>query len=331
MNTLMMPAAAARFNHVIAFDVAKAGLSLHILPTGESLSLQNNGAAVRRLLKREQKRNRKQALGPMLVICEATGGYENAVLKAAAELGLDCHLAHGSSVRAYARFRGRHAKTDPIDAVLIAEYGRDKPDLRLYQPPRPEEAALRALMGRRAELKDMILAETSRLEHASLKAVRVSLENHLAALKDQLAVIEKDIRALTRRDEAFNHQSRLMQTLAGVGPIAAQTILAFFPELGQISSSAAVALAGLAPYDRDSGKERGKRRIFAGRSQVRTCLYMAALAAIRSHALFRDFAQRLSRRGKPFKVVVTAVMRKLIVILSTMLRKDETWKHAHAA
>lgn len=331
MNTLMMPAAAARFNHVIAFDVAKATLSLHILPTGESLCLENDGAAIRRLLKREQKRNRKQGLGPMLVICEATGGYEDAVLKAASELGLECHLAHGSSVRAYAKFRGRHAKSDPIDAFLIAEYGRDKPDLRLYKPPRPEESALRALMGRRAELKEMILAETSRLEHASLKAVRLSLESHLVALKEQLALIEKEIRALTRRDEAFTHKSRLMQTLAGIGAVAAQTLLAFLPELGQIPSPAAVALVGLAPYDRDSGKERGKRRIFAGRSQIRRCLYMAALAAIRSHAVFRDFAERLSRRGKPFKVAVTAVMRKLIVILSAMLRHNQPWKHAQTA
>lgn len=177
----------------------------------------------------------------------------------------------------------------------------------------------------------MILAETSRLEHASLKAVRVSLESHLAALKDQLALIEKEIRALTRRDEAFSRKSRLMQTLAGIGQVAAQTILAFLPELGQIPSSAAVALVGLAPYDRDSGKERGKRRIFAGRGQVRTCLYMAALAAIRSHAVFRDFAERLSRRGKPFKVVITAVMRKLVVILSAMLRKNQDWKHAKTA
>ncbi len=331
MNTLMMPAAAARFNHVIAFDVAKATLSLHILPSGETLSLQNAGAAIRRLLKREQKRNLKQGLGPMLVICEATGGYEDAVLKAASELGLNCHLAHGSSVRAYAKFRGRHAKNDPIDAVLIGEYGRDKPDLKLYQPPRPAEAALRALMGRRTELKDMIQAETCRLEHASLKAVRRSLERHLTALKNQLALIEKDIRTLTRRDEAFNNQSRLMQTLAGIGPVAAQTILAFLPELGHVPSPTAVALAGLAPYDRDSGKERGKRRIFGGRSQIRTCLYMAALAAIRSDTHVREFAERLTRKGKPFKVAVTAVMRKLIVILSAMLRKNEPWKHAQAA
>lgn len=331
MNALIMPAAAARFNHVIAFDVSKASLSLHILPSGETLSLQNDGAAIRRLLKREQKRNRKQGLGPMLVICEATGGYEDTVLKAACELGLDCHRAHGSGVRAYAKFRGRHAKNDPIDAALIAEYGRDKPDIELYQPPRPEEAALRALMGRRSELKDMIQAETCRIEHASLKAVRVSLESHLAALKEQLALIEKEIRTLTRRDEAFNKRSRLMQTLAGIGAVASQTILAFLPELGHVPTPRAVALAGLAPYDRDSGKERGKRRIVGGRGQIRTCLYMAALAAIRSHAHFREFAERLTRRGKPFKVAITAVMRKLIVILSAMIRKDQPWKHAQTA
>ena len=316
---------------MIAFDVSKASLSLHILPSGETLSLQNDGAAIRRLLKREQKRNCKQGLGSMLVICEATGGYEDAVLKTASELGLDCHRAHGSGVRAYAKFRGRHAKNDPIDAALIAGYGRDKPDLELYQPPRPEEAALRALMGRRTELKDMIQAETCRIEHASLKAVRVSLESHLAALKEQLALIEKEIRTLTRRDEAFNKRSRLMQTLAGIGAVASQTIQAFLPELGHVPSATAVALAGLAPYDRDSGKERGKRRIFGGRGQIRTCLYMAALAAIRSHAHFREFAERLTRRGKPFKVAVTAVMRKLIVILSAMIRNDQPWKHAQTA
>ena len=273
MNTLMMPAAAARFNHVIAFDVANATLSLHILPSGETLCLHNDGAAVRRFLKREQKRNRKQGLGPMLRSARRPAVTRTAVLKAAAELGLDCQLAHGSSVRAYARFRGRHAKNDPIDAALIAEYARDKPDLRLYQPPRLDEAALRALMGRRAELKDMIQAETCRFEHASLKAVRVSLENHLAALKDQLALIEKEIRALTRRDEAFNHQSRLMQTLAGIGAVASQTILAFFPEIGHISSS-------------------------SGSCSLLAAVPMFAPAATRSSAT--DFLRR--RAGQPYSL-----------------------------
>ena len=135
MNTLIMPSAAARFNHVIAFDVSKASLSLHILPSAETLPLQND-APHPRLLKREQKRNCKQGLGSMLVICEATGGYEDAVLKTASELCLYCHRAHDRRPR-LRQIPRTHAKNDPIDAALIAAYGRDKPYLELYQPPRP--------------------------------------------------------------------------------------------------------------------------------------------------------------------------------------------------
>jgi transposase len=331
MNEPIMPAAAARFNHVIAFDVAKESLSVHILPSGESLTAPNTAAGARRLLRREQKRNAKSGLGPLLVICEATGGYENAVLQAACELGLACHRAHGAAVRAYAKFRGRHAKNDPIDACLIAGYGRDKPDLRLYQPPRLEEMALRELMGRRAGLQDMIGAEQGRLERASLKTVRQSLEKHLKMLDKELLAIEKEIEALARRDEALNHRASLMQTVTGVGSVTAYTLLAFMPELGSIPGPAAAALAGLAPYDRDSGKERGRRCIFAGRGQVRACLFMAARAAIRHHEVFRSVAERLMKKGKPYKVAVTAVMRKLIVILSAMLKADEPWKHAKTA
>ncbi len=331
MNTPIMPREPARFNHVIAFDVAKETVSVHILPSGQSLNLQNSLAAVRRLLKREQKHNAKPALGPMLVICEATGGYEHAVIEAAIELGLDCHRAHGSSVRAYAQFRERHAKSDPIDSRLIAEYGRDKPDLRLYQPPRPEETALRELMGRRSEIKDMIQAERCRLEHVTLKSVRKSLDTHLKALESQLLAIGQEIEHLPGRDQTFRHRAALMQTLAGIGPVSACTILAFMPEIGSLPGSTAAALAGLAPYDRDSGKQRGRRRIFAGRGEIRACLYMAATAAIRSNSVFRTFAERLKVNGKSFKIIVTAVMRKLIVILSAMLKANEPWKHAETA
>ncbi len=240
MTGTIMPAAAARFNHVIAFDVAKESLSVHILPSGESLEAPNTPASARRLLKREQKRNTGLGLGPLLVVCEATGGYESNVLEAAFELGLACHRAHGSSVRAYAKFRGRHAKSDPIDGCLIAEYGRDKPGLRLYQPPRPEQAALRELMGRRAELQDMIEAEQCRLEHVSLKAVRRSLEKHLKMLNKELLAIEKEIEALARGDAGLSHRARLMQTVTGVGSVTAYTLLAFMPELGSIPALAAM-------------------------------------------------------------------------------------------
>jgi len=328
MNEPIMPAAAARFNHVIAFDVAKESLSVHILPSGESLTAPNTPASARRLLRREQKRKAKLDLGPPLVVCEATGGYEKAVLEAAGELKLACHRAHGSAVRAYAGFRGRHAKSDPIDGCPIAEYGRDKPGLRLYQPPRPEQAALRELMGRRSEIQGMIGAEQCRMEHATLKAVRRSLEKHLGALNKEFAALEKEIEALASSYEALSHRAKLMQTVAGVGPVTAYTLLAFMPEIGDIPGPTAAALAGLAPYDCDSGKKRGQRHIFAGRREVRSCLFMAAKAAIRCHEVFCAFAERLTKKGKPYKVAVTAVMRKLIVILSAMLKANEPWKHA---
>jgi transposase len=331
MNTTIMPSPEARFNHVIAFDVAKESLSVHILPSGESLETPNTAASARRLLRREQKRNQKLGLGPLLVICEATGGYETAVLQAACELQLACHRAHGTSVRAYAKFRGRHAKSDPLDARLIAEYGRDKPRLRLYQPPRPEQAALRELVERRSELQDMIEAEECRLEHNSQQAVRQSIERHMKLLGKELCAIAAEIKALIRSDAALKRRDKLMQTLTGVGDVTAYTVAAFMPELGSIPASSAAALAGLAPYDRDSGKERGRRRIFAGRKQVRSCLFMAARAAITHHAVFRSFADRLMKRGKPYMVAVTAVMRKLIVILSAMLKADQAWKHAKIA
>jgi transposase len=331
MNASSMQKPEASFNHVIAFDVAKESLSVHILPSRESLSLANSATAVRRLLKREKDRNAQLGLGAMLILCEATGGYEKTVLDGAKALGLDCHRAHGSSVKAYARFRGQHAKSDAIDAALIADYGRQKPGLRLYQPPRPEDSALRELIGRRAEVKQMIGAELSRLEHASLNAVRKSLKSHLRALEAQRQAIEKEIETLASQDEKLNKRTALMQTLAGIGPVTAYTILAYMPEIGHIPGGAAASLAGLAPFDRDSGKERGRRRILAGRGQIRTCLYMAATAAIRSNTIFKDFAERLIQRGKPFKVAVTAVMRKLIVILSAMLKANEPWKHAKSA
>jgi transposase len=331
MNEPIMPPVVARFNHVIAFDVAKESLAVHILPSGESLEAPNTLANAERLLRREQKRNAKLSLGPLLVVCEATGGYENSVLEAACKLGLACHRAHGPDVRAYAKFCGLRAKNDPIDAFLIAGYGRDKPDPRLYQPPRPEQTALREFMGRRAELQDMIEAERARLEHTSVKAVRQSLEKHLKMLDKELAAIEKEIEALACRDEEFSHRARLMQTVTGVGEVTARTLLAFMPELGSIPGATAAALAGLAPFDRDSGKQRGRRHIFAGRSQVRTCLFMAARTAIRHHEVFKTFAERIMERGKPYLVAVTAVMRKLIVILNAMLKADEPWKHAKTA
>ena len=331
MTTDTTPRPGSGFNHIVAFEVAKAELVVHCLPAGTTTRLANARPAVRRLLKAEMKRNAAQQLGPLLVVCEATGGYERTAIEAAAALGLACHRAHGSAVRAYARFCGTHAKSDPIDARMLAGYGRDKEDLRLHRPPRPEQAALRELTARRADLVQMIGAERCRLEQARLGNVVKSITAHLKALEKERARIEAEIAALMAGDGDFAAKNRLMQSFAGVGPVTAATVLAYLPEIGQVPRGTIAALAGLAPYDRDSGKMSGARHIFAGRAEVRTCLRMAAVSAMRCNPAMRAFAARLTRAGKPYGVVATAVMRKIITILNAMIAEGQPWKGANLA
>ena len=331
MTTETTPPTRSGFNHIVAFEVAKAELVVHCLPAGTSTRLANTPTAIRRLLKGEARRSSKQRLGNLLVVCEATGGYERALIAEAASLDLPCHRAHGSAVRAYARFSGTHAKSDPIDARLLARYGRDKEDLRLHRPPRPEQAALRELTARRADLIKMIGAERCRLEQARLPTVVRSLTAHLKALDKERARIEAEIAALMARDAEFAAKDRLMQSFAGVGPVTAATVLAYLPEIGQVPRGTIAALAGLAPYDRDSGKTAGPRHIFAGRAEVRTCLRMAAVSAMRCNPVMRAVAARLTRAGKPYGVVATAVMRKIITILNAMVAQNQPWQGTQIA
>lgn len=331
MTTLTTHPTRSGFNHIVAFEVAKAELVVHCLPAGTTTRLANTRKAIRRLLKAEMKRNGADELGPLLVVCEATGGYERAVIEEAARIDLACHRAHGSAVSAYARFSGTHAKSDPIDARMLAGYGRDKADLRLHRPPRPEQAALRELTARRADLIQMIGAERCRLEQARLDTVVKSIKAHLAALEKERARIEAGIAALMAADADFAAKSRLMQSFAGVGPVTAHTLLAYLPEIGQVPRGTLAALAGLAPYDRDSGTASGPRRIFAGRAEVRTCLRMAAVSAMRCNPVMRTFAARLTRTGKPFGVVATAVMRKIITILNAIIAQKQPWQGAQIA
>jgi transposase len=323
MTIATMPLKEERFNCVIAFEVSKADLIVHSAPECVSTTLVNSKAAVRRFLKRQIHRVQSAEPGRVLVLCEATGGYERFVLEAAIELGLACHCAHGSRVRAYARYRGTHAKSDAIDARLLADYGLNGENLRLYQPPTPAQARLRALVERRAELMCTAEAEQNRLEHARDRDIAHSIKAHLETLKNLLNQIEAKIALLIKEDAEMAEKARLLQSVKGVGPVTAATLLGFMPELGRLSRGAAAALAGLAPFDRDSGKTKGARHIKAGRCEVRCCLYMAAVVAIRHNPKMRAFAQRLKASGKPFKLVATAVMRKLIVQLNAILRTGQ--------
>lgn len=320
-----------QFNHVVAFEVSKDQLVVHRLPADERIEIANTAQAVRRLLRAEKKRIAKVEGASLLVICETTGGYERHVLDAAVELGLACHRAHGSRVRFFARYLGIDAKTDRIDVRMIAEYGLKTERLRLYAPPSPEEQALKDLKARRDEVQAMMIAESNRLEHARHASVVRSIGQHVKALKKAFDALEREIAALLRTCEPFARKARLMQSVTGIGPVTASTLLAYMPELGTLTKGEAARLAGLAPINRDSGKSSGARHIEAGRGAVRRSLYMAAVVAMQFNPVVVDFAKRLRERGKPFKVVVTAVMRKLIVILNAILRTEKPWSNAKTA
>jgi transposase len=267
----------------------------------------------------------------LLVVCEATGGYERHVLEACVALGLACHKAHGARVRHFAKYLGLIAKTDPIDAYVLALYGLKTEGLRLYQPPSAEELALKELHARRNDLMVMLNAEGNRLEHARQASVVRGLKAHIACLRKALKMLEAEIAALVRNNDAFTRKARLMRSLKGVGPVTAVAVLADMPELGTLTKGEAACLGGLAPFNRDSGKSSGPRHIEAGRAAVRRCLYMAGIVALRTNPVIKAYAANLKARGKPFKVIITAVMRKLLIILNAILRNGEPWKHAKIA
>lgn len=317
--------------HVVAFEVSKHQLVIHTLPTDKQRSVPNTPAAARRALMAEARHNRRAGLGSMLVVCEATGGYEQHVLAAAASLGIEAHKAHGTRVRHFAKYKGLKAKNDPIDARLIALYGLQTENLMRYQPPSEDIKALRALQERRHDLIVMLQAERNRLEHVSNAAVLKSLRASVRALSSTLAAIETEISGLLARTDTLARKAELMRTVPGVGPVVASTLLAHMSELGTLPRGRPAALAGLAPYDDDSGQKKGRRTIEAGRSAVRRCLYMAALVAVRVCPHLRAYADRVKARGKPFKLAITAVMRKLIEIINAVLATGQPCHYAQPA
>ena len=201
----------------------------------------------------------------------------------------------------------------------------------MHVPPPPENEALRALRVRRTEIQQMLIAETGRLDHAQHKSVLKSLKQHIAELKADLAAIETEIHQLVRENSALNKKVALMRTVIGVGPISAMTLLAYVPNIGQLTKGQVARLAGRAPINNDSGKKRGVRHVQAGRTAIRRALYMAAVVAMKANPVLKEFADRLRSRGYPFKYVATAVMRKLVVILNAILRDGSPWRGAQTA
>ena len=259
---------------------------------------------------------------PVQVICEPSGGYERDLLAALWAAGLAVSLVHAARVRAFARAQGRLAKTDPIDAVVLREFGE------LLRPgtlaaPSPERERLAALVQRREQLVNLLSMEDQRLAQTRDAVVQKMSGRLLKELQTQIDQMDKLIAAQIAADVTLKGQSERLQQVQGVGPVTATTLLAELPELGTLSRNESGALAGVAPYNQDSGAHRGRRTIRGGRVKVRRVLYMAALVASRFNPILKTFYDRLVAAGKPKKVALVAVMRKLIVLLNHVLKNPQ--------
>jgi transposase len=259
---------------------------------------------------------------PAQVICEPSGGYERDLLAALWAAGLAVSLVHAARIRAFARAQGLLAKTDPIDAVVLREFGE------LLKPgtlaaPSPQQERLAALVQRREQLVNLLSMEDQRLAQTREAVVRKMGERLLQELATQIEQMDALIEEQIAADKKLKSQSERLQQVKGIGPVTASTLLAELPELGTLNRGESGALAGVAPYNRDSGEHRGRRTIRGGRVRVRRVLYMAASVAVRFNPVLKAFYQRLVAAGKPKKLALTAVMRKLIVLLNHLLKNPD--------
>jgi transposase len=259
-----------------------------------------------------------------LVVVEASGGYEAAVVSELVSRGQAVALVNPTRVRAFARAEGVLAKTDKIDARVIARFGATiKPEARARRSEAQVE--LNDLITRRRQLVEMLTAEKNRLQTAS-PAMRLHIANHVAWLQAEIDDLEHQIGQGIEANPTWAETAQRVDSVPGIGPITAATLVADLPELGQLNRQKIAALVGVAPFNHDSGQHRGKRRIFGGRTSVRSVLYMATLSAIRHNPVIKEFYHRLVEAGKLKKVALTACMRKLLVILNTMVKTGQDWQ-----
>lgn len=302
----------------VGIDVSKATLDVAVRPSGAAWQVANTPAAVEALAER------LAALRPTVVVLEATGGYEHAVVAALAAARVPVVVANPRQVRDFGRAIGQLAKTDEIDAALLAQFGeRVQPEPRPLKDTATEE--LSALLGRRRQLVDMLVAERNRLGTARSAAVRKSVQRHIQWLERQLADVDRGVGTAIEASPAWRSAEDLLRSVPGIGPIVSRTLLGELPELGRLNRKQIAALVGVAPHARDSGTLRGHRTIWGGRAPVRAVLYMGTLAATRHNPVLRAFYQRLRHAGKPAKVALVACMRKLLVILNAMLHTQTRW------
>ncbi len=302
----------------VGIDVAKHSLDICIFPERKKLTVSYDTTGLKQLV------SWLPDAGSCLIVAESTGGYERRVVAQLVDAGHLVAVVNPRQVRDFAKGLGILAKTDRIDAEVIAQFAQHVRPRTLAKTHEKQEE-LDQLVTRRRQLVDLRTAETNRMETSFSKPVRKSLQQVIDLLNKQIQHIEKEILALLESDDEWKQKGEIIQSAPGVGPVTVATLLAQLPELGLLNRQEISALVGLAPFNRDSGRFHGKRSIWGGRASVRSVLYMAALTARRCNPVIRSFAQRLESEGKPFKVVITACMRKLLVILNTLVKTNTQW------
>jgi transposase len=301
----------------VGLDVSQAQLDYAVRPTGKRGQVPNTEAGLAKLVKR------LTAVQPTLVVMEATGGLEQAATAALASAGCPVAVVNPRQVRDFAKATGELAKTDQIDAATLAHFAEAiRP--RVQALPDEQTQRLKALLTRRHQLLEMLLAERNRLA-GTPALVQERLQEHILWLERELDQLNHDLDHEIRQSPLWCERDDLLQSVPSVGKVLSATLLGYLPELGLLDRKAIAALVGVAPFNCDSGKSKGKRRIWGGREQVRSALYMSALSATRFNPVIRAFYQRLRQAGKPFKVAITACMHKLLIILNAMMKHQTPW------
>lgn len=306
----------------VGIDVSKRTLDVCLLPEGESFVLTNDQEGVDRLL------SRLEGVSPELVVLEATGRFERLAATSIASAGIAVAVVNPRQARDFAKAIGQLAKTDKIDAFVLARLAKavEPPPSVL---PDAEARLLQAILARRRQLLSMLTAENNRLQMAREEALAKRIRAHMKWLEKEISRTDSDLEEAIEASPSFKENESLLRSVPGVGPVLARTLLAELPELGKLTHKRLCALVGVAPFNRDSGQRRGKQEVWGGRASVRAALYMGALVATRHNPTIKGFYERLVAAGKPKKVALVACMRKLLSILNALMRDRAVWRCPH--
>ena len=301
----------------VGIDVSKDRIDIAIRPTGRTWSVSYNEMEVDGLVAE------LSGLSPDVVVAESTGGLELPLVASLAAAALPVAVVNPRQVRDFAKSTGQLAKTDRLDAQVLAHFGEAvRPPMRAL--PDADTHALGSMLARRRQVMDILVAEKNRRSRAT-SDIRPRIQAHITWLEDELADLDTDLRDRVRKSPLWRVKDDLLRSVPGVGPQVSVTLLAYLPELGTLNRKQIAALVGVAPFNRDSGPRRGRRGVWGGRARVRTALYMGALVASRCNPVLIEFYKRLLEAGKPKKVALTACMRKLLIILNSMMRTGQRW------